>query len=123
MLLSLNGLGSDRGPDEKPYFVGVRMRLGWRPGLRVEREVRVDVPALGDGARQYFNMDSERDDWSFEQPERTLFVLKSRFDSSQLQRFIKSEAWGPLAVNITSVADLKYSYQPGGIHADDFINW
>lgn len=36
---------------------------------------------------------------------------------------MESESWGPLGVNIANVADLEYSYTPGGIHADDFLNY
>jgi len=56
-------------------------------------------------------------------PSRNLFVLQSKFNKAQLDQFVNSESWGPYGINITDVADLKFQYTPGGIHADDFLNW
>ena len=54
---------------------------------------------------------------------KILFVLKSRFERSELQRFVISQAWGPLKVNVSHIADLNWFFEEGGIHMDDFINW
>jgi hypothetical protein len=48
-----------------------------------------------------------QDEWNYAKPDATLFSLDSRFTKAQLQNFVTSQAWGPLNVNISSVADLK----------------
>jgi hypothetical protein len=72
---------------------------------------------------KYFIIDRDLDEWKFKNPAGNLFLMKSTFNSDELNRFIKSEAWGPLKINVTDVADLDKNYGVGGIHADDFLNW
>ena len=72
---------------------------------------------------KYFIMDNVLDEWGFRRPDQNLFVLKSHFDEGELHRFVESQSWGPDNINISNVADLEYDYTPGGIHADDFLNW
>jgi hypothetical protein len=54
---------------------------------------------------------------------KNLLVLKSRFERAELERFVKSQAWGPQRVNVSRIADLEWFFEEGGIHMDDFINW
>jgi hypothetical protein len=67
-------------------------------------------------APDFFTMDTELDDWSFTQYDKNLIVLENRITSDVLQKFINSKSWGPAKADITSVADLKFVYTPGGIH-------
>jgi hypothetical protein len=50
-----------------------------------------------------------QDQWNYAKPDATLFLLDSTFTKAQLNAFVNSQAWGPLNVNISSVADLKVS--------------
>ena len=81
------------------------------------------VTEPGTYAPQYFIVDRVLDDWSFRHPERNLFILTSRFTEPQLKNFVQNKAWGPLGLDITSLADLEFVFEPGGVHIDDFLNW
>ncbi len=82
-------------------------------------------------APPFFVQDHVLDNWyfsgrndSYTPPKaKNLLVLKSRFARTELERFVTSQSWGPLSVNVSKVADLNWFYDLGGIHMDDFLNW
>ena len=75
-----------------------------------------------DRVQDYWYFSGQNDSYSPPKA-KNLLVLKSRFERPQLERFVTSQAWGPLRVNVSRIAVLNWYFDPGGIHMDDFINW